>query len=75
MRCGRTELFTPHQQLEDTELRHRAPANESGNDGDRKQHDRHKEHDLRRFDGNSGNAAETKQRGNERNDEKCDGPA
>jgi len=33
------------------------------------------EHDLRRFDGNSGNAAETKQRGNERNDEKCDGPA
>ena len=56
-------------------LRYCASANEPRDEGDRKQNDRHEEYDLRSFDGNAGNAAEAKQGGDERDDEKCDGPA
>src|SRR4029453_5435391 len=54
--------------------RRASSAHQPGDHRDREQHNRHEEHDLRRFDGNAGDHSEAKQRRDQRNNQKGDSP-
>src|SRR6476469_6083031 len=58
----------------DATLRDSSPAHQTSNDRNGKQHNRDEEYDLGGLDGDAGNPAKAKQCGNERNDQKGNGP-